>query len=56
MGKFKTLSEGEIATRLAGYQPYSVQTQRAWQYWANRAGCSHLVPERPPDVKKADKS
>ncbi len=43
IGKYKPLSEGEISSRQAGYQPYSPQTQRAWQYWAHRAGCAHLV-------------
>ena len=47
IGKFKPLSDGEIAARSAGYRPYSAQTWRAWQYWANRAGCGHMVGERP---------
>jgi ribulose-5-phosphate 4-epimerase/fuculose-1-phosphate aldolase len=46
-GEVKSLSEGEIAARAAGYQPYSVETWRAWEYWANRAGCGHLLGERP---------
>jgi len=29
--------QGEIATRAAGYQPWSVETWRAWEYWAPRA-------------------
>jgi hypothetical protein len=24
-----------------------VETWRAWEYWAKRAGCGHLVGERP---------
>ena len=47
IGKFKPLSDGEIAARAAGYKPYSAQTWRAWQYWANRAGCGHMVGKRP---------
>jgi HCOMODA/2-hydroxy-3-carboxy-muconic semialdehyde decarboxylase len=47
IGKFKPLSDGEIAARAAGYNPYSEQTWRAWQYWANRAGCGHMVGKRP---------
>jgi ribulose-5-phosphate 4-epimerase/fuculose-1-phosphate aldolase len=43
----KGLSHGEIAARAADYTPYSVQTWRAWEYWAHRAGCGHLVGERP---------
>src|SRR5499433_2844195 len=46
-GQVKGLSHGEIAARAADYTPYSVQTWRAWEYWANRAGCGHLVGERP---------
>ena len=45
MGAFRTLSEGEIAARDSTYQPF--QLWRAWQYWAHRAGCSHLLPEDP---------
>jgi ribulose-5-phosphate 4-epimerase/fuculose-1-phosphate aldolase len=47
MGKFKPLSDGEIAKRNAGYNPYSAQSWRAWQYWATRAGCSHMLGKRP---------
>jgi len=47
IGKYKPLSEGEIAARAAGYKPYSEQTWRAWQYWANRAGCGHMLGKRP---------
>src|SRR6266851_4240439 len=46
-GQVKGLSHGEIAARAAGYKPYSVETWRAWEYWANRAGCGHVVGERP---------
>jgi ribulose-5-phosphate 4-epimerase/fuculose-1-phosphate aldolase len=48
----KSLSEGEIAARAAGYQPYSVETWRAWEYWANRAGCGHLLGERPIETTR----
>jgi ribulose-5-phosphate 4-epimerase/fuculose-1-phosphate aldolase len=41
MGAFKVLSEGEIAARDTTYKPF--QIWRAWQYWAHRAGCSHLL-------------
>ena len=36
-GKVKPLSEGEIAVR-SKVDPYSPQVQRAWEYWALRAG------------------
>jgi ribulose-5-phosphate 4-epimerase/fuculose-1-phosphate aldolase len=42
-GALKVMSEGEIAARATTYKPF--QIWRAWQYWAHRAGCSHLVGE-----------
>jgi ribulose-5-phosphate 4-epimerase/fuculose-1-phosphate aldolase len=42
-GEIKYLSEGEIAARNRGYSPYSVETWRTWEYWANKAGCAHLL-------------
>ena len=47
--EIKPLHEGEIAARNAGYKPYSLETRRAWRYWAHKAGCAHLVEERPVD-------
>jgi ribulose-5-phosphate 4-epimerase/fuculose-1-phosphate aldolase len=52
MGKFKPLSDGEIASRAAGYKPYTAQTWRAWEYWARRAGCGHMVGECPDPESK----
>lgn len=43
LGRVKPLSPGEIEARNAGYQPHSPETQRAWQYWAMRAGCAELL-------------
>lgn len=45
LGELKALSAGEINARAAGtgYQPQSPETQRAWQYWAQRAGCAELL-------------
>jgi len=55
IGKYKPLSDGEIAARAAGYKPYSTQTWRAWEYWANRAGCGHMLGEPPvSDAKKSE--
>ena len=48
LGTVKALSEGEIAARNAGYKPHSPETWRAWEYWANRAGCAHLLPKKTP--------
>lgn len=47
-GTITPLSQGEIDARNAGYGPYSTETWRAWEYWANKAGCGHLVT-RPHD-------
>ena len=42
-GGIKYLTQGEIAARNRGYSPYSTETWRAWEYWANKAGCAHLL-------------
>ena len=42
-GKIKYLSKGEIDARNKGYSPYSPETWRAWEYWANKAGCGHML-------------
>ena len=42
-GEVKYLSQGEIDARNRGYSPYSPETWRAWEYWANKAGCSHML-------------
>jgi len=42
-GKIKYLSKGEIDARNKGYSPYSTETWRAWEYWANKVGCGHLL-------------
>jgi HCOMODA/2-hydroxy-3-carboxy-muconic semialdehyde decarboxylase len=42
-GKPKPLSKGEIAARVSGYKPHSHETWRAWEYWANRAGCADMI-------------
>jgi ribulose-5-phosphate 4-epimerase/fuculose-1-phosphate aldolase len=48
-GEIKYLSPGEIEARNRGYRPYSVETWRTWEYWANKAGCGHLLT-RPDDA------
>jgi ribulose-5-phosphate 4-epimerase/fuculose-1-phosphate aldolase len=48
-GEVKYLTEGEINARASGYSAYSPETWRAWEYWANKAGCSHMVTR--PDHK-----
>ena len=50
-GEIKYLSQGEIAARNRGYSPYSVETWRTWEYWANKAGCGHLLTR--PDGGRA---
>ncbi len=42
-GEVKYLSQGEIDARNRGYSPYSPETWRAWEYWANKAGCGHML-------------
>ncbi len=45
----KALHDGEVAARNSGYKPYSLETRRAWRYWAHKADCAHLVPDHPVD-------
>jgi len=47
-GRITYLSQGEIDARNRGYSPYSTETWRAWEYWANKAGVGHLLT-RPGD-------
>jgi len=47
--EIKPLYDGESAARDAGYKPYSLETRRAWRYWAHKAGCAHLVEDHPVD-------
>jgi ribulose-5-phosphate 4-epimerase/fuculose-1-phosphate aldolase len=49
-GEIKYLSQGEIDARNRGYSPYSTETWRAWEYWANKAGVGHLLAR--PDGQK----
>jgi len=42
MGEFKALSEGEIRTR-NNFRPGSPEMQRAWEFWARRAGCADML-------------
>ena len=46
LGAVKPLSRGEIEARNAGYKPHSPETWRAWEYWATRAGCAHLLSRK----------
>jgi ribulose-5-phosphate 4-epimerase/fuculose-1-phosphate aldolase len=49
-GTIKYLAQGEINARNRGYSPYSTETWRAWEYWANKAGCGDMLT-RPDDVR-----
>jgi ribulose-5-phosphate 4-epimerase/fuculose-1-phosphate aldolase len=51
-GEVKYLSQGEIEAHNMGYSPQSAATWRAWEYWANRAGCGHLLTR--PDGGQTD--
>jgi HCOMODA/2-hydroxy-3-carboxy-muconic semialdehyde decarboxylase len=42
LGEFKALSEGEIRARNR-FRPGSPEVQRAWDYWARRAGCGDML-------------
>jgi ribulose-5-phosphate 4-epimerase/fuculose-1-phosphate aldolase len=42
-GYVKALRQGEIDARNRGYSPYSVETWRAWHYWATKAGVGDMV-------------
>ena len=49
LGEVKYLAPGEIAARASptGYfMPNTPETRRAWEYWARRAGCGDMLPER----------
>ncbi len=50
-GKIEYLRQGEIDARNRGYSPYSVETWRAWEYWANKAGVGHLTTRPEPGKK-----
>jgi hypothetical protein len=42
-GEIRYLSQGEIQARNRGYSPYSVETWRSCEYWANKVGCGDLL-------------
>lgn len=52
-GDIRYLTEGEIGSRSRGYSPYSPETWRAWEYWANKAGCSHMLSKPEPEKGRA---
>jgi len=54
-GRIKYLSQGAIEARNRGYSPYSVETWRTWEYWANKAGCGHLLT-RPDGMRTRQKA
>ncbi len=45
-GSYKPLAPGEIEVR-GHFNPKAPESWRAWEYWARRAGVSHLVGEIP---------
>lgn len=49
-GRIKYLLQGEIDARNRGYNPCSTEIWRAWEYWANKAGCGHMLT-RPDDER-----
>jgi HCOMODA/2-hydroxy-3-carboxy-muconic semialdehyde decarboxylase len=54
MGDVRALSAGEVERRLA-MNPDGLEFYRAWEYWATRAGCGHMLgqDERKPAKRKA---
>ncbi len=46
MGPFKALAPGEVEVR-GHFNPKAPESWRAWEYWARRAGVSHLVGDVP---------
>ena len=42
-GRRSGTCRGEIDARNRGYSPYSTETWRTWEYWANKAGCGHML-------------
>jgi HCOMODA/2-hydroxy-3-carboxy-muconic semialdehyde decarboxylase len=51
MGEVRGLSAGEVDRRIA-MNPDGPEFYRAWEYWATRAGCGHMLASR----EKAKKS
>jgi ribulose-5-phosphate 4-epimerase/fuculose-1-phosphate aldolase len=49
LGEFKAMSEGEINSRHA-YRSEEPAMQRAWEYWAKRAGCADMLGPDPGGV------
>ena len=50
-GEIKYLSQDEIEARNRGFSPYSVETWRSCEYWANKVGCGDLLTR--PDGEHA---
>jgi hypothetical protein len=46
LGRFKPLAPGEVESR-GHFNPKAPESWRAWEYWARRAGVSHLLGEMP---------
>jgi hypothetical protein len=46
LGEVKGLSAGEIEVR-STIKPDVFYNLRAWEYWAVRAGCGHLLADHP---------
>jgi ribulose-5-phosphate 4-epimerase/fuculose-1-phosphate aldolase len=49
LGEFTRMSEGEINSRHA-YRSEEPAMQRAWEYWAKRAGCADMLGSDPGGV------
>jgi ribulose-5-phosphate 4-epimerase/fuculose-1-phosphate aldolase len=45
LGPVKALSKREIEIRTEEMNPETPATLRAWEYWACRCGCGHLLAD-----------
>src|ERR1044072_3046871 len=54
-GEVKDLGHGSTAARTRGSAPYSVETWRAWHYWANKAGVGDMVTRPDPGTAVSKK-
>ena len=51
LGPVKALSRREIEIRTAERNKETPATLRAWEYWARRCGCGHLIEGGGEDAR-----
>jgi HCOMODA/2-hydroxy-3-carboxy-muconic semialdehyde decarboxylase len=52
LGDIKPLSDGEIALKNATMRGDSPAVMRAWEYWARRCGCAHMLADTDGEPRK----